>query len=51
MIGNVDEKGRELVNVTKLCLEEAIKACDNFTPFKDIGISFKMMYYITVRSR
>jgi methionyl aminopeptidase len=49
MIGNVDEKGRELVKVTKLCLEEAIKACDNFIPFKNIGMFYKMLHIEAVR--
>jgi methionyl aminopeptidase len=44
MIGNVDEKGRELVKVTKLCLDEAIKACDNFVPFNAIGMFRDLMH-------
>lgn len=38
MIGNVDDKGRELVRVAKLCLDEAINICGNFVPFCNIGV-------------
>jgi len=38
LIGNVDEKGRELVNATKEALDEAIKICGHYVSFRNIGI-------------
>lgn len=37
LIGNVDEKGRELVKVTEECLMAGIKECRNGIPFAQIG--------------
>ncbi|XP_059471083.1 methionine aminopeptidase 1D, mitochondrial [Neocloeon triangulifer] len=37
LIGNVDNQGRELVEVTRKCLYEAIKGCKNYETFTNIG--------------
>ncbi|TBU58677.1 methionine aminopeptidase [Dichomitus squalens] len=37
LIGDVDEKGRELVSITEAALEVGIAACGPGRPFKDIG--------------
>ncbi|XP_045448806.1 methionine aminopeptidase 1D, mitochondrial isoform X2 [Melitaea cinxia] len=38
LIGDVDDRGLELVNVTEDCLNEAIKICGPGVPFCDIGL-------------
>lgn len=37
LVGDVDEKGRELVAVTKKCLDEAVAICKPGRPFNHIG--------------
>ncbi len=37
LIGNVDEYGRKLVEVTELCLKNAIEVCKPNVPFSMIG--------------
>ncbi|CAB3383185.1 Hypothetical predicted protein [Cloeon dipterum] len=37
LIGNVDEKGRELVAIARKCLDEAIAGCANYETFSNIG--------------
>ncbi|XP_057381238.1 methionine aminopeptidase 1D, mitochondrial-like isoform X2 [Daphnia carinata] len=37
LVGDVDEKGRELVAVTKKCLDEAVAICKPGRPFNYIG--------------
>lgn len=38
LIGNVDEKGKELVKATEYCLNEAISICKPGQLFKNIGL-------------
>lgn len=37
LVGNVDEPGRKLVEVTKECLDKAIVICGPGVPLKEIG--------------
>ncbi|KAL1919317.1 uncharacterized protein VTP21DRAFT_2010 [Calcarisporiella thermophila] len=37
LVGNVDEKGKHLVNTTKECLEIAIEHCKPGIPFNEVG--------------
>ncbi|KAF9058181.1 methionyl aminopeptidase [Panaeolus papilionaceus] len=37
LVGNVDEPGRELVEITNMALEQAISICQPGRPFKDIA--------------
>ncbi|KAJ3382147.1 Methionine aminopeptidase 1 [Lobulomyces angularis] len=37
LIGNVDEKGKKLVKVTKECLDKAIEACKPGFLYRDLG--------------
>ena len=48
MIGGVDDRGRELVHMAKLCRDEAIRICGPGVPFQDIGatIRYTQIVYI-----
>nr|CAH0101111.1 unnamed protein product [Daphnia galeata] len=37
LVGDVDEQGRELVDITKVCLDEAVAICHPGRPYKHIG--------------
>lgn len=37
LVGNVDERGRKLVDVTRECLEKAIEICKPGTMYREIG--------------
>lgn len=37
MVGNVDSKGKDLVENTKECLDKAINICGPGVPFNEIG--------------
>ena len=37
LVGNVDEKGRKLVNTTRECLQKAIQACKPGVQYRDLG--------------
>lgn len=37
LVGNVDDEGKQLVEATKVCLNEAISICKPGTYFRDIG--------------
>ncbi len=37
LVGDVDEQGKELVDVTKICLDEAVAICHPGRPYNNIG--------------
>lgn len=45
LIGNVDEHGRKLIEVSELCLSNAIEACKPYVPFSIIGM-YEILIYI-----
>ena len=46
MVGNVDNEGQRLVEVTKKCLESAIEVCGPGVKFNKIGRTIRLVILI-----
>lgn len=45
MVGNVDEKGKALIECTRETLEKSIAICGPGVPYKEIG---RVIWYVTI---